>query len=50
VDELSVGIPDIPTLKARIRDMVYEDAKELAKRALGCSAAEEVRALTEEVA
>ena len=37
-------------LKAQIRDMAYEDAKELAKRALTCSAAEEVRALTEEVA
>jgi phosphoenolpyruvate-protein phosphotransferase len=50
VDELSVGIPNIPALKAQIRDMAYEDAKELAKRALTCSAAEEVRALTEEVA
>jgi phosphoenolpyruvate-protein kinase (PTS system EI component) len=50
VDELSVGIPNIPALKAQIRDMAYEDAKELAKRALACSAATEVRALTEEVA
>ena len=50
VDELSVGIPNIPALKAQIRDMAYEDAKELAKRALACGAAEEVRALTEEVA
>ena len=50
VDELSVGVPNIPALKAQIRDMVYEDAKELAQRALGCSAAAEVRALTEEVA
>jgi phosphocarrier protein FPr len=50
VDELSVGIPNIPALKAQIRDMAYEDAKDLAKRALTCSAAEEVRALTEEVA
>jgi phosphotransferase system HPr (HPr) family protein len=49
VDELSVGIPKIPALKARIRDMAYEDAKELAKRALACGGAEEVRALTEEV-
>ena len=50
VDELSVGIPNIPVLKAQIRDMAYEDAKDLAKRALTCSAAEEVRALTKEVA
>ena len=49
MDELSVGIPNIPALKAQIRDMAYEDAKDLAKRALACSAAEEVRALTEEV-
>jgi phosphoenolpyruvate-protein kinase (PTS system EI component) len=49
VDELSVDIPNIPALKAQIRDMVYEDAKDLAKRALACSAAEEVRALTAEV-
>jgi multiphosphoryl transfer protein len=49
VDELSVGIPNIPALKARIRDMAYEDVKELAKRALACGGAEEVRALTEEV-
>jgi phosphotransferase system HPr (HPr) family protein len=50
VDELIIGIPNIPALKARIRDIAYEDAKELAKRALACDGAEEVRALTEEVA
>jgi phosphocarrier protein FPr len=50
VDELSVGIPNIPALKAQIREMAYEDAKELAKRALTCGAAEEVRALTGEMA
>jgi multiphosphoryl transfer protein len=50
VDELSVGIPNIPALKAQIRDMAYEDAKELARRALACSAAAEVRALTGEAA
>jgi multiphosphoryl transfer protein len=50
VDELSVGIPDIPGLKARIRDMAYEDAKDLARRALMCDAAADVRALAAEVA
>ncbi|GEO36001.1 phosphoenolpyruvate--protein phosphotransferase [Skermanella aerolata] len=50
VDELSVGIPNIPGLKAQIRDMAYEDAKDLARRALMCEAADEVRALTAEVA
>ena len=50
VDELSVGIPNIPGLKAQIRDMAYEDAKDLARRALMCDAAAEVRALAAEVA
>ncbi|UEM01465.1 phosphoenolpyruvate--protein phosphotransferase [Skermanella rosea] len=50
VDELSVGVPNIPALKAQIREMAYEDAKELARRALACSAAAEVRALTGEAA
>jgi phosphocarrier protein FPr len=50
VDELSVGIPNIAGLKAQIRDMAYEDAKDLARRALMCDAAAEVRALTADVA
>jgi phosphocarrier protein FPr len=50
VDELSVGIPNIPALKAQIRNMAYEDAKELARRALACGGAAEVRALTGEAA
>ena len=50
VDELSVGIPNIPGLKAQIRDMAYEDARDLARRALMCDAAAEVRALTSELA
>jgi phosphocarrier protein FPr len=49
VDELSVGIPNIPDLKAQIRDMAYEDARDLARRALMCDAAAEVRALAAEV-
>jgi phosphoenolpyruvate-protein phosphotransferase len=49
VDELSVGIPNIPGLKAQIRDMAYEDARYLARRALMCDAAAEVRALAAEV-
>jgi phosphoenolpyruvate-protein kinase (PTS system EI component) len=50
VDELSVGIPNIPGLKAQIRDMAYEDARDLVRRALMCDAAAEVRALAAEVA
>lgn len=50
VDELSVGIPNIPGLKALIRDMAYEDARDLARRALMCDAAAEVRALTSKLA
>ncbi|EWY36986.1 PTS fructose transporter subunit IIA [Skermanella stibiiresistens SB22] len=50
VDELSVGVPNIPALKAQIRSMAYEDAKDLARRALACDGAAEVRALTSEAA
>jgi phosphoenolpyruvate-protein phosphotransferase len=46
VDELSVSVPNIPALKAQVRDMDYRDARELARRALECRAADEVRALT----
>ncbi|QIF02330.1 phosphoenolpyruvate--protein phosphotransferase [Roseimicrobium sp. ORNL1] len=45
VDELSVSIPAIPTVKAQIRRLKLSECKELARRALDCSTAEEVRAL-----
>ena len=46
VDELSVSVPAIATVKANVRSLSHSQAKELAQRALKCSTAAEVRALT----
>ena len=43
VDELSVSVPTIPTVKAQIRTMNLAEAQSLAKRALECATAPEVR-------
>ncbi len=43
VDELSVNVPAVPAVKARIRAMSYEQARALAARALSCTTAAEVR-------
>ena len=45
VDELSVSVPAIPTVKAQIRTETMSHNRELAQRALACATAEEVRAL-----
>jgi len=45
IDELSVSLPAIPTVKAQIRRLTYAHCRELAKRALQCATVEEVRAL-----
>ena len=45
VDELSVTVPAIPTVKAKVRLLNYADAQALAEKALACSSATEVRAL-----
>jgi phosphoenolpyruvate-protein phosphotransferase len=45
VTELSVSIPSIAAIKARLRTVSMKDAKELARRALACESAEAVRAL-----
>jgi phosphoenolpyruvate-protein phosphotransferase len=45
VTELSVSIPSIAAIKARIRDVSMADARALARRALACDSAEAVRAL-----
>jgi phosphocarrier protein FPr len=45
VTELSVSIPSIAAIKARIRNVSMRDARELARRALACDSAEAVRAL-----
>lgn len=45
VAELSVSIPSIPSVKAKIRSLSLMQMQRLAKRALRCRTAEEVRAL-----
>jgi len=48
IDELSVSLPAIPTVKAQIRRLTLTSCRELAQRALNCSTAAEVRALEPE--
>jgi phosphocarrier protein FPr len=45
VDELSVSLPAIPTVKAQIRTLRMDACRELAERALAADSAEDVRAL-----
>ncbi len=45
VTELSVSIPSIAAIKARIRNVSMRDARALAQRALACDSAEAVRRL-----
>jgi phosphoenolpyruvate-protein phosphotransferase len=49
VDELSVSLPSIPTIKAQIRRLSHADCRDLAQRALNCRTGDEVRALLPEV-
>lgn len=46
VNELSMSIPAVAAVKARMRGVRMADARRLAERALACSTADEVRALT----
>ena len=45
VDALSVNLPSIPAVKARIRELEFSFCRELAREALECDTAAEVRAL-----
>jgi phosphoenolpyruvate-protein phosphotransferase len=45
IDELSVTVPAIPAVKAQIRRLRMDECRALAKRALACATATEVRAL-----
>jgi phosphoenolpyruvate-protein kinase (PTS system EI component) len=45
VTELSVSIPSLAAIKARVRTVSMKDAQTLARRALACDSAEAVRAL-----
>lgn len=46
VQELSVSVPALPVLKARVRDLSYEQCQNLAREALSMDSAEGVRSLT----
>jgi multiphosphoryl transfer protein len=45
VDELSVNVPAVPTVKAQVRQLNHVETKSLAQKALGCATAQEVRSL-----
>ncbi|NWB90600.1 phosphoenolpyruvate--protein phosphotransferase [Pseudomonas agarici] len=45
VDELSVGVPLIPSIKAAVREVSLEECRTLAQRILGQESAEQVREL-----
>ena len=45
MDELSVSIPSVPTVKAQVRGLKLSDIQPLAQQALQCSTAQEVREL-----
>ncbi len=45
VDELSVSVPAIPTVKAQIRSLDFPASQSLAEQALSCAVAPEVRAM-----
>ena len=45
MDELSVSIPSVPTVKAQVRSLKISELQSLAREALNCSTAQEVREL-----
>jgi len=45
MDELSVSIPSVPTVKAQVRSLKISELQSLARDALNCSTAQEVREL-----
>jgi phosphocarrier protein FPr len=45
MDELSVSIPSVPTVKAQVRALAIADCQPIAREALNCSTAQEVREL-----
>lgn len=48
MDELSVSIPSVPTVKAQVRSLDISELKSLARQALDCSSAREVRELVKQ--
>ena len=50
IDELSVNVPAVPIVKAQVRSLKLSEAQDLAAKALACTTADEVRALTDSAA
>jgi len=50
LDELSMGVPSVPLVKMQISQLSLAEAQDLARRALECATAAEVRALAAEFA
>jgi len=48
MDELSVSIPSVPTVKAQVRQLNIANLQSLARAALNCATAPEVRALVKQ--
>jgi phosphocarrier protein FPr len=48
VDELSISLPAIPSIKGQIRKLSFDQCRELAEKALAAESAAEVRALVGE--
>ncbi len=48
MNELSVSIPSVPTVKAQVRGLKFSELQPLAQQALECSTAQEVRALVKQ--
>jgi len=48
MDELSVSIPSVPTVKAQVRGLKLSELQPLAQQALECSTAQEVRELVKQ--
>ena len=48
MDELSVSIPSVPTVKAQVRGLTLSELQPLARQALACSTAQEVRQLVKD--
>jgi phosphocarrier protein FPr len=49
IDELSVSIPTVPTVKALVRTLNMADLQPLARRALNCATAQQVRDLVKKI-
>jgi phosphocarrier protein FPr len=47
IDELSVSVPTIPSIKAEVRKYTMRECREIAQESLSCTSSSEVRRLLE---